>query len=114
MIGVVKEFLIFAKCRYWSLSKLPTWNPDDQARLKSYLESKSGNHLALRLRNASIQRNAKAVAKGDRWECGVGYGYMLCLTDLQTLSVASEPQSLEIFDEDRHEGANDFIARMAP
>ena len=114
MLDFFKHFLIFMRAYQWAWTKLPPWTDDDKARLKSYLESNSGNHLALWLRNASIQYNARAVAKGDRWDCGLGYGYMLCLTDLQRLSVASEPQSPQTYDEDRQEGANDFIARMAP
>ena len=113
-MNIIKSFLIFMRSYQWTWNKLPPWTPEDQARLKSYFESHSGNHLALRLRNASIQHNAHAVAKGDRWDCGVGYGYMLCLTDLQQLSVANEPQSLEQFDVVTKEGADDFIARMAP
>jgi hypothetical protein len=114
MLGLLKSFAYFMRSYHWAWSNLPPWTPEDSGRLKSYLESHSGNHLALRLRNASIQHNAKAVAKGDRWDCGLGYGYMLCITDLQRLSVASEPQSLETSDDSRQEGADEFIARMAP
>jgi hypothetical protein len=39
---------------------------------------------------------------------------MLCITDLQRLSAATEPQSIEQHDGSRHEGADEFIARMAP
>jgi hypothetical protein len=114
MLSLFKSFAYFMRSYHWAWSNLPTWTDEDSGRLKSYLESHSGNHLALRLRNASIQHNAKAVAKGDRWDCGLGYGYMLCITDLQRLSAASEPQSLEISDDSVKEGANEFIARMAP
>jgi hypothetical protein len=114
MLGIFKSFLFFLKSYHWAWSNLPDWSAEDAARLKSYLESNSGNHLALRLRNASIQWNAKAVAKGDRWDCGLGYGYMLCITDLQRLSAATEPQSVERYDDSKPEGAEEFIARMAP
>jgi hypothetical protein len=114
MIELIKSFVQFSKAYHWDWKHLPVWNSEDQGRLKSYLESHSGNHLALRLRNASIQHNAKAVAKGDRWDCGLGYGYMLCITDLQRLSAASEPQSLETSEDYAPEGADEFLARMAP
>jgi hypothetical protein len=114
MLGIFKSFVYFMQSYHWGWSNLPKWTPEDATRLKSYLESYSGNHLALRLRNASIQHNAKAVAKGDRWDCGLGYGYMLCITDLQRLSVAGEPKLPEMFDDSKPEGAEEYIARMAP
>jgi hypothetical protein len=48
--------------------------------------------------------NAQAVQKGDAHASGVAAGYMLALTDLQTLSATGAPQDSEHHEEGVEEG----------
>ena len=62
------------------------WTDDDKAALGTFLNSETGAELSARLRNASLSLNANAVASGGVRACGRAYGYMLAISDIQTLS----------------------------
>lgn len=62
------------------------WTDDDKATLATFLTSETGTKLTARLRNASLSLNANAVASGGVRSCGRAYGYMLAISDIQTLS----------------------------
>ena len=62
------------------------WTTDDEAALATFLGSETGAKLSARLRNASLSLNAGAVSSGGVRACGRAYGYMLAISDIQTLS----------------------------
>lgn len=68
------------------------WNDDDKAALSRFLASNTGTKLSARLRNASLSLNAQAVQSGGHRICGRAFGYMLAISDIQTLSATVTPQ----------------------
>lgn len=71
------------------------WEKEDAGALAHFLKTPAGTKLIAKLRNASLSMNAQAVQKGEPHASGSAAGYMLALTDIQTLSAIGSPQDPE-------------------
>jgi len=78
------------------------WTADDEKALSTFLNTEAGVKLRARLRNASLSLNAQAVQSGGVRACGRAYGYMLAVSDIQTLSASGTLGEAET-----NEGAGD-------
>jgi hypothetical protein len=97
--------------------QVPDWEKQDADKLRVFMESPLGKKLALRLRDASLRHNSSAVQDGNIHRCGIAAGYMLALSDFQTLATfgTSEPQSDNLQSEDLdQEGEKEFLDRLSP
>jgi len=75
------------------------WEREDGGSLALFLKTPAGSKLIAKLRNASLSMNAQAVQKGDAHTSGTAAGYMLALTDIQTLSAIGALQDSENHEE---------------
>lgn len=62
------------------------WTDEDEITLANFLTSETGTRLRARLRNASLSLNAQAVQAGAAALCGRAFGYMLAISDIQSLA----------------------------
>ena len=88
------------------------WEEEDTLRLRQFLLSDVGVRLRAKLRNTSILINANSVQSGTEKACGQATGYMLCLSDLQSLSGSGSPQ--QTADETSESGDLSDLEHLSP
>lgn len=88
------------------------WTHEDAARLAKFLRSETGEKFSHRLRNVVLSKNATAVQTGDALRCGQAFGYMLAVTDIQTLSAEGALRDAQ--PEEDAQGAASGLDHLAP
>ena len=77
----------------WLWRHVPEWSDTDAAHLAAFFRTPAGAKLVARLRNASIEMNANAVANREPHANGVAYGLIVAIRFIESLSRPVPPQA---------------------
>jgi hypothetical protein len=98
----------------WTWRPVADWTAEDMGGLNSYLGSSSGQKFIARLRNASVQASANAVAGDSAHRNGTAYGLIVAIQFIESLSRQAAPHDGNNTGDAADKGAGANLEHLAP